>query len=489
MSGILKSYEPATGALIWSGKIGDPITEVAIAREAWPQWAVLSMSSRSEIIHRFANRVRSASEKLAGMIARETGKPLWEARLEVEHTAARVDISIKAYSDRTSQRRVEGAHQARNALRHKPHGVMAVIGPFCSPLLIPITHIIPALLAGNAVVFKPSEHTPAVGEELVKMLLECGVLPNVLRLVPGGPDVGKALAQHPDIDGLLFTGSTRTGMMLNRLYSDQPGKLVALEMGGNNPIIVWDTLDISGAATLVVQSAFASSGQNCMAASRLIVRDVLYDRLIAEVKLLTGRLIVGEPLDNPAPFMGPVIDNETADGLIESFVVLMSNGGKVIRHMTRPIGDRPFITPGIIDVTNLQQRPDIELFGPLLQVVSVSSFEEAVAEANNSRYGLVASLIGGTAEQYDKFWLNVKAGVINWNRPTTAVLPSAPFGGVGLSGNNRPSSYYAADYCAYPVASTEADQIRASIGVGLKMHDDEAVGITAVRRMGTAASA
>lgn len=483
MSGVLKSYEPATGALIWNGKIGDPIAETAVARKAWPQWAVLSMGSRSEIIYRFANRVRSASEKLAGMIARETGKPLWEARLEVEQTAARVEISMKAYSDRTSQRRVEGAHQARNALRHKPHGVLAILGPFCSPLLIPVTHIIPALLAGNAIVFKPSEHTPAIGEELVKMLQECGVPPTIIRFVAGGPDVGSALIQQADIDGVLFTGSSRTGMILNRHFAAQPNKLVALEMGGNNPIIVWDTLDISGAATLVVQSAFASAGQNCMAASRLIVRDVLYERLIQEINLLTGRLIVGEPLDNPAPFMGPVIDNNTAEGLLESFVVLMSSGGKVIRHMTRPVKDRPFITPGIIDVTNLSQRPDIELFGPLLQVVSVSTFEEAVAEANNSRYGLVASLIGGTADQYDTFWLNVKAGIINWNRPTTAVMASAPIGGVGLSGNHRPTSYYAADYCAYPVASTEAEQIRASIGVGLKMHDDEAVGITAAPRV------
>ena len=166
--------------------------------------------------------------------------------------------------------------------------------------------------------------------------------------------------------------------------------------------------------------------------------------------------------------MGPVIDNQAADGLTESFLILMSNGGKPIKHMARPIEGRPFLTPGIIDVTDMPERPDIELFGPLLQVIRASTFEQAIAEANNTRYGLSASLIGGTAELYDQFWANVRSGVINWNKPTNGAPSSAPFGGVGISGNHRPSAYYAADYCAYPVTSSEADQARASIGIGLK---------------------
>ena len=146
----------------------------------------------------------------------------------------------------------------------------------------------------------------------------------------------------------------------------------------------------------------------------------------------------------------------------------MSNGGKVIRHMTRPVQGRPFLTPGIIDVTDMPERPDIELFGPLLQVVRVDSFEAAIAEANNTAFGLSAALIGGSPQLYDQFWANARAGVINWNRPTNGASSAAPFGGVGLSGNHRPSAFYAADYCAYPVASSESDAVRASIGVGLR---------------------
>ena len=136
--------------------------------------------------------------------------------------------------------------------------------------------------------------------------------------------------------------------------------------------------------------------------------------------------------------------------------------------MERPIDDRPFLTPGIIDVTEIADRPDLELFGPVLQVIRVPDFEATIAEANNTRYGLSASLLSQTPKLYDQFWANSRAGIVNWNRPTNGASSAAPFGGIGWSGNHRPSAYYAADYCAYPVVSSEADQTRASIGIGLK---------------------
>jgi succinylglutamic semialdehyde dehydrogenase len=247
-------------------------------------------------------------------------------------------------------------------------------------------------------------------------------------------------------------------------------------MGGNNPIVLWDTPEISAAATIIIQSAFLSGGQHCTAASRLIVKDSLADRTIAEVKKLADRLIVDHPHASPTPYMGPVIDNPTADGLTESFLYLMSNGGRPIKHMVRTQPGLPFLSPAIIDVTAMKERPDVELFGPLLQVVRVAEFGDAIAEANNSRYGLSASLIGGTPEQYNQFWSNVRAGVVNWNRPTNGATSAAPFGGVGISGNHRPSAYYAADYCAYPVVSAEIETPRASIGVGLKDIDVTAMG-------------
>ncbi len=462
------STEPATGATYWRGPVSNVETEVALARDAGPEWSARPLTVRVETLRRFVNVVRQKSDALADCISRETGKPLWEARTEVESVINKVEISIRAYADRTPQRRLEGNLGARTAIRHKPHGIMAVLGPYNFPAHLPNGHIVPALLAGNAVVFKPSEKTPATGKMLVDLFHAAGVPTGVLRLVIGGVDEGKALVAHPDVEGILFTGSARTGIMLNRQFADQPGKMLALEMGGNNPIVVWDTPDIATAAILVVQSAYLSAGQRCTAASRLIVRDGMHKPLIEEISKLASRLIVGEPFSDPAPFMGPVIDNEVADNLQESFLTLMMKGGVPIIQLLRPIEGRPFLTPALIDMTDASERPDVELFGPILQMVRVPDFDAAIEEANATRYGLSAALIGGTPQQYDRFWANVRAGVINWNRATNGAPSSAPFGGVGLSGNHRPSAYYAADYCAYPVVSTEEEQARASIGIGLR---------------------
>lgn len=462
------STEPATGATYWRGPVSSVETEVALARDAGPEWSARPLTNRVETLRRFVNVVRQKSDALADCISRETGKPLWEARTEVESVINKVEISIRAYAERTPQRRLEGNLGARTAIRHKPHGVMAVLGPYNFPAHLPNGHIVPALLAGNSIVFKPSEKTPATGKMLVDLFHAAGVPTGVLRLVIGGVEEGKALVSHPDVEGILFTGSARTGIALNRQFADQPGKMLALEMGGNNPIVVWDTPDIATAAILVVQSAYLSAGQRCTAASRLIVRDGMHKPLIEEISKLTSRLIVGEPFSDPAPFMGPVIDNEVADNLQESFLTLMMKGGVPIIQLLRPIEGRPFLTPALIDMTDASERPDVELFGPILQMVRVPDFDAAIEEANATRYGLSAALIGGTPQQYDRFWANVRAGVINWNRATNGAPSSAPFGGVGLSGNHRPSAYYAADYCAYPVVSTEEEQARASIGIGLR---------------------
>jgi succinylglutamic semialdehyde dehydrogenase len=467
-TGELVSFEPATGSELWRGRIGDVDDVIARARRAWPLWAAQPLSTRIELLRRFANEVRKESDKLADLIARETGKPLWEARGEVDGVVDKVEVSVRAYAERTSQRKLDGALNGTSAVRHKPHGVVAVISPYNMPALLPAAQIIPALIAGNVVVFKPSEKAPATGDMLTRCFHRAGISAAVVQVLFGGPEQGQALAMHDGVDGVLFTGSAHAGVSINRKLASNPGKVVALELGGNNPIVVWDTPKIVDAAAIVVQSAFTSAGQRCSSARRLIVKSTMYDAVVTEVRRLTERLIVGAPFDTPTPFLGPVIDNAAADGLTESFVYLLSNGGRAIKHMARLREDMPFVSPAIIDVTKIDERPDVELFGPLLQVIGVDDFDEAIAEANNTRFGLVASLVGGSPQEYNRFWANIRAGVVNWNRPTIGENAAAPFGGTGLSGNNRPGGYYMADSCAYPVSSAEMEQPRATIGVGLR---------------------
>jgi succinylglutamic semialdehyde dehydrogenase len=464
----LVSYEPATGAEFWRGAIGNVDEIVSRARRAWPAWAAQPLSTRMELVRRFANEVRKEAERFATTIARETGKPCWEANAEIEGVIAKVESSIRAFADRTSQRKLDSALQGTMAVRHKPHGVLAVLGPYNFPAHLPCAHIIPALIAGNAVILKPSEKTPATGELLVRCFHRAGISAAVVQVCIGGPAQGQQLVVHEGVDGVLFTGSANTGIAINRKLASRPDKLVALEMGGNNPLVVWDTPKLTDAAAIVVQSAFASAGQRCTAARRLIVKASMYDALIAEVKALADRIIFGAPFDTPTPFMGPMIDNAAADGLSESFVYLLSHGGRAIKHLVRPDESLPFLSPAMIDVTAMRDRPDVELFGPILQVVKVDDLDEAIAEANNTRFGLVAALVGGTPQEYNRFWAQVRAGIVNWNRPTIGPSHAAPVGGIGLSGNHRPTGYYAADYCAYPVASGEMEQPRAAIGVGLR---------------------
>ena len=461
------SYEPATGRAFWEGKVSDIGDCVQRARAAWPDWAAQPLANRIELVRRFANEVRAASDDFATLIAKETGKPLWEARTEVESVINKVEISVRAYAERTGKKKLDSALQGTAAVRHKPHGVMVVLGPYNFPAHLPNGHIIPALIAGNVILFKPSEKTLATGEFLVECFHKAGIPPDVVQFVIGGADEGGRLISNKNIDGVLFTGSLQAGVAINRTLAANPAKIVALEMGGNNPICVIDTPKLADAAALVAQSAFTTAGQRCTAARRLVVLEHLYAPLVDELLKLTDRLIIDEPFADPAPFMGPVIDNEIATRLQESFVHLLTNGGKVLKHMRKTEDHLPFLTPGIIDVTNMRDRPDVELFGPILQVIRVSDLDAAIAEANNTRFGLSASLIGGSPQDYNRFWANVRAGIINWNRPTNGASSSAPFGGIGLSGNHRPAAYYAADYCAYPVASTEMDQPRANIGVGL----------------------
>ena len=468
MSERIISTEPATGEEIWSGEAGDPEAEVAAARAAWPEWAAHSLSYRIETLRRFANEVRGREQAFADLIARETGKPLWEARTEIASVIAKVEISANAYLERTPSRKLEAALGSKVAVRHKPHGVLAVLGPYNFPAHLPNGHIVPALIAGNAVVFKPSEKTPATGAMLVECLHSAGVPEAVVRLLIGGPAEGQALAAQAGIDGLLFTGSARAGMALHKQFAATPHKILALELGGNNPIVAWDVNDFEAAATMIVQSAFLSAGQRCTAARRLIVEDGAEGPLVEAITRLIDRIIVDHPHADPQPFMGPLIDAAAADHLQDRYMDLLMKGAKPIRRLDRPWAERPYLTPSLIDVTEVGKRVDEELFGPVLQMIRVKDFDAGIDEANATRFGLAASLIGGSPLMYDKFWANVRAGVINWNKPTNGAPSNAPFGGIGLSGNHRPSAFYAADYCAYPVTSSESEVARAAILQGLR---------------------
>ncbi|XLX42012.1 succinylglutamate-semialdehyde dehydrogenase [Ectopseudomonas mendocina] len=458
----LQSLDPVSQAVVWQGRGADAAqvdAAVTAARQAFSAWAAQSLDSRIAVLERFAVYLKDRAQQLAQAIGEETGKPLWEAATEVNSMVGKVAISIQSYRERTGEKSGP-LGDATAVLRHKPHGVVAVFGPYNFPGHLPNGHIVPALLAGNCVLFKPSELTPKVAELTVQCWIEAGLPEGVLSLLQGGRETGVALAGHSGIDGLFFTGSSRTGNLLHAQFAGRPEKILALEMGGNNPLIVDQVADVDAAVYTIVQSAFISAGQRCTCARRLLVPQGQWgDALLARLVQVAGQIRVGRFDEQPAPFMGSVISLQAAAQLMQAQADLLAKGATALLAMTQPQASSALLTPGILDVSAVAERPDEEFFGPLLQVIRYDSFESAIAEANATVYGLAAGLLSDSRARFEQFWLHSRAGIVNWNKQLTGAASTAPFGGIGASGNHRASAYYAADYCAYPVAGLESESL------------------------------
>jgi succinylglutamic semialdehyde dehydrogenase len=458
----LQSLNPVNQACIWKGRAASAEqvdAAVQAARSAFPGWATQTLEQRITVLEAFAVSLKQHAAELAYCIGEETGKPLWEASTEVTSMINKVAISVQSYRERTGEKSGPLA-DATAVLRHKPHGVVAVFGPYNFPGHLPNGHIVPALLAGNTVVFKPSELTPKVAELTVRCWVEAGLPAGVLNLLQGAKHTGIDLAAHEGIDGLFFTGSSHTGNLLHSQFAGRPEKILALEMGGNNPLLVEQVEDLNAAVYCIIQSAFISAGQRCTCARRLLVpKGEWGDQLLTRLVDVSASLKVGSFDAEPAPFMGSVISLDAAQHLLKAQQQMLARGARPLLQMTQPLSGAALLTPGIIDVTDVDDRLDEEFFGPLLQVIRYSDFDEAIAEANNTRFGLAAGLLSDSRERYEQFWLRSRAGIVNWNKQLTGAASSAPFGGIGASGNHRPSAYYAADYCAYPVASLESESV------------------------------
>lgn len=456
------SVNPADGTVIWQGQSADASQvqdAMTAARHAFLLWSRRSLQERIAITEAFAELLKANTEQFAKVIAEETGKALWESRTEVAAMVGKIAISIKAHAERTGT--VENPMPgARAFIRHKPHGVVAVFGPYNFPGHLPNGHIVPALIAGNTVVFKPSELTPKVAEFTVALWQQAGLPAGVINLLQGEVTTGKAIAGHPGLDGLFFTGSSNTGHLLHQQYAGHPGKILALEMGGNNPLIVKDVMNINAAVHDIIQSAFITSGQRCTCARRLFIeRSSNGDEVLAALIRAVKQLKVGQPFADEQPFYGAMISEKAALGMVKAQADIEAIGGIPLVKLTQIQAGTGFVTPGIIDVTHAAALPDEEHFGPLLKVYRYDDFTKAIAEANNTSFGLSAGLLADAEADYQQFFTEIRAGIVNWNKPITGASSAAPFGGIGASGNHRASAFYAADYCAYPVASVEASAV------------------------------
>jgi succinylglutamic semialdehyde dehydrogenase len=460
------SHDPVSGDKVWEGRaadIDDVAEAMAAARLAFPAWSRRRVVERVAIVRAFGKAIEKRADDLARAIGREMGKAAWDARGEVQAMQGKVEISIRAQAERAGSKEEKTAFGA-TALSHHAHGVLGVFGPFNFPGHLPNGHIVPALLAGNCVLFKPSEFTPGVGALMVEAWEEAGLPGGVLNLLQGARETGAALLDAHGLNGVLFTGSAQTGALIHRKFAGRPDVLLALELGGNNPLIAWPPVDVGAAANLIVHSAFATSGQRCSCARRLIVPDNAEGEAIVQAAAeLAQRVIVSAGDATPEPFMGPLVNAHAADRAVKMEQGLVALGAKVVLPVKR---DGAFVHPAIIDVTGLCV-PDEELFGPLLQVYRVQDFDHALDVANATRFGLAGGLISDDAALWARVKNELRAGILNWNRPTTGASGAMPFGGPGLSGSLRPSAYYAADYVAFPVATQLSERAAPIAAPGL----------------------
>ena len=457
MSATLESRSPADASdLLGSFPVADEdAVDAAVgrARRAFPAWRDAGPETRAGLLRRFAERAAKAEDELARLLAREVGKALWDARGEARLLPAKVDVTLRDGLALVAPMEAGGGARATT----HPRGVLAVLGPFNFPLHLPNGHIAPALATGNTVVFKPSEETPACGERLVALLREAGLPDGVVEIVHGARDTGRSLATHPDVDAVLFTGSYAGGRALRQATLDQPGKLLALEMGGSNALLVLDDADLDLAVSETALSIAATTGQRCTCARRLFVHRAIAEPFTEKLVAVLRGLRVGPPLDDGV-FMGPLVSTRAAEALLRGRHDAEAAGAERLL-LVEPDLPAPYVGAGLVRYPGLAQTHAVqreESFGPEAALYTIDDLDEAIAGANDSDYGLAASVFTGDRARYERCVGRLRVGCLNWNKATVGASGRLPFGGLGRSGNDRPAGASSTVYCTVPQAHLES---------------------------------
>ncbi|OGV25585.1 MAG: succinylglutamate-semialdehyde dehydrogenase [Legionellales bacterium RIFCSPHIGHO2_12_FULL_37_14] len=454
------SINPATLQIIWQGReasSNDVKEAVQSAHKAAFSWQQCTFATRVEYIEKFIQEVKRKLPLLTETLSQDTGKPLWEAKTELNALENKLKLSSAAFRTRSTGN-VQETQGKVERLSFRPLGVALVLGAFNFPIHLSHGHIIPLLLAGNTVVFKPSELTPLIAECIIKCWDNSGLPKGVLNLVEGDANVAKSLLKET-FNGIYFTGSYKTGLAIHNTFKDKPEVLLALEMGGNNPLIITAVKDIQAAVYNTILSSFITAGQRCSSARRIILPNTSFaDKFLQLLLKACKSLKIGPYTDLPEPFMGPVISEQHAQNHLKSQAQLLKTNAKSLLEMQLCKQQGAFLSPGIIEIYTAKLI-DEEIFAPLVQIYRYEDFSQAIKLANQTEYGLTAGLFSDSQDDYVEFASSIKAGVLAFNRPTTGASSALPFGGIGKSGNHRPSAYFAADYCVYPIASLEQDKL------------------------------
>ncbi len=427
----------------------DVADAVAAAKEAAPAWADSTPVERAAVLDAVADELRARREELGRLLSSEEGKTLAEGVGEVTR-AADIFRYYAAQAFAASGELIPSAKRGVEVeVRRRPVGVVGVITPWNFPIAIPAWKVAPALAYGNAVVFKPADLAPGCAWELTAALDRAGVPAGVFNLVMGaGSTVGEAIVSHPDVDAVTFTGSDRVGRQVAVKAATRLAK-VQLELGGKNPVIVLDDADLDIAVEHVTQGAYFSTGQRCTASSRIVVTAGIHDRFVAALAERTRALRVGHALD-PDTQIGPVIDEAQLEKDLEYVRVGKEEGARaLVEGTTVKLGTRGhFLTPTLFVDSSPNMRVNREeMFGPIATVIRVADYEEALAVANDTEFGLAAALMTTSLKHADHFKRHAQAGMAMVNLPTAGQEYQAPFGGTkGSSYGSREQGTYAREF-------------------------------------------
>jgi acyl-CoA reductase-like NAD-dependent aldehyde dehydrogenase len=424
---------PATGAVL-AEVVDDPPATIAekyaAARAAQPEWAARPLAERIAVLQRFRVVLVDRGDELAGTLTSETGKPIAQARNEIAGVLARIDFFVdEAARVMADDAVLDDGDGLREVIAHEPLGVVANISAWNYPYFVGLNVIVPALLTGNAVLYKPSEHATLTGNAIADGLGGAGVPTDVLAVVVGAGDVGRALLDQP-VDGVFFTGSYATG---RRIAESLAGRMLPLqlELGGKDPVFVAPDVDVATAATSLADGAFYNAGQSCCAVERIYVHDSIHDELVAAFVRAAEALRIGDPTDD-ATQLGPLTRAEQLD-VLDAQVADAVRKGATLRTGGRRVNERWFAPTVLTEVDHSMAVMTDESFGPIIGIQRVGDDAEAIALMNDTAYGLTAGVYSADETRARSVLERVSTGSAYWNC-CDRVSPRLPWSGRGHSG-------------------------------------------------------
>jgi len=432
---------------------------VAAARAAYPPWRRSSRIHRADLFDNLAQIVKRETDNLARLMAWEVGKVLTECRAEVVEGLHMIQYVFGTGRMPTGEVIPSEIAEKDAFVRRKPRGVTAVITPWNFPFAVPLWMLGPSLLEGNTAVFKPSEDSPAVGQRLVELFLEAGFPPGVLNLVHGAGEVGEALVKDPDVNAVLFTGSWEVGSHIQKVSAGMPDRVVAAEMGGKNAVVVCDDARLDLAVNAALISAFKTTGQRCVSASRILIHEKVFDAVANGLVEKAKRLRIGDPLD-AGNFTGPVIHAESVEKIQKYNALSKQEGGEILLEGGRITSGGQargcYMSPHVYRMAYSPERRCLreEVFGPHVALVPFRSLDEAVEIYNATPYGLSLAVVTESYRAMRQFREECEFGLGYVNLPCIGAEVHLPFGGVKQSGNGRPSAAGLVEAITHKVAWT-----------------------------------